>query len=45
MVTVELLQFLRILGLSLMCLQCNNAAQPRHCHAITYCAEDEVNNL
>ncbi|XP_056008163.1 mucin-2-like isoform X3 [Ostrea edulis] len=25
-----------------MCLQCNNAAQPRHCHAITYCAEDEV---
>ncbi|XP_061196451.1 mucin-5AC-like [Saccostrea echinata] len=25
-----------------MCLQCNNAVQPRHCHTVTYCAEDEV---
>ncbi|XP_065936049.1 uncharacterized protein [Magallana gigas] len=29
-------------GMSLMCLQCNDAIQPRHCHTITYCAEDEV---
>lgn len=34
-----------VLGMSLMCLQCNDAIQPRHCHTITYCAEDEVRHL
>lgn len=34
-----------VLGMSLMCLQCNDAIQPRHCHTITYCAEDEVCHL
>ncbi|XP_062578964.1 uncharacterized protein LOC134240877 [Saccostrea cucullata] len=29
-------------GLALMCLQCVNVIQPRHCHGITYCAENEV---
>ncbi|XP_048754120.2 uncharacterized protein LOC125665509 [Ostrea edulis] len=30
------------LVLSLMCLSCNESIQPRHCHSIAYCAEDEV---
>lgn len=34
-----------VLGMSLMCLQCNDAIQPRHCHTITYCAEDEVRHM
>ncbi|XP_062578938.1 uncharacterized protein LOC134240861 [Saccostrea cucullata] len=25
-----------------MCLSCRGSIQPRHCHSITYCAEDEV---
>lgn len=29
-------------GLGLMCLQCVNVIQPRHCHGITYCADNEV---
>lgn len=29
-------------GLALMCLQCVNVLQPRHCNDITYCAENEV---
>nr|XP_022336921.1 uncharacterized protein LOC111133121 isoform X2 [Crassostrea virginica] len=28
--------------LSLMCLSCHASIQPRHCHSISYCADDEV---
>ncbi|XP_061196874.1 uncharacterized protein LOC133205144 [Saccostrea echinata] len=41
-----ILVFLNILSvklvLSLMCLSCRESIQPRHCHSIAYCAEDEV---
>lgn len=26
----------------LMCLSCHQSIQPRHCHSISYCADDEV---
>ena len=41
---IVLFVFLCLLVLSLMCLSCHASIQPRHCHSISYCADDEVSS-